>query len=79
MSDLVEVFALSLEVVAVSLSGEKSIVYNEKVNLSPDAGQEIARIKLNDIAKDQILFLNWTDEQGCSAAQPCYTHCLTNF
>jgi beta-mannosidase len=64
VSDLVEAFALSLEVVAVSLSGVKSIVYSGNVNLYPDAGQEVTRIKLNDIAKEQILFLNWTDEQG---------------
>ncbi len=76
VSDLAEAFALSLEVVAVSLSGAKSIVYSGNVNLSPDAGQEITRIKLNDIAKDQILFLNWTDEQGNAAAQPRSTSCL---
>jgi beta-mannosidase len=64
VSDLVEAFALSLEVVAVSVLGAKSNIYSGDVNLSPDAGQEIIRIKLNDIAKDQILFLKWTDEQG---------------
>jgi beta-mannosidase len=78
VSDLVEAFALSLEVIAVSLSGIKSIVYSGNVNLSPDAGQEVTRIKLNDIAKDQILFLNWTDEQGNAvrnhAAPVAYKH-----
>ncbi len=64
VSDLVEAFALSLEVVAVSLSGEKSMLYSGNMNLSPDAGLEVTRIKLNQLANDQILFLNWTDERG---------------
>ena len=64
VSDLVEAFALSLEVVAVAVSGETSVLYSGNVTLSPDAGLEITRISLNDIAKDRILFLNWTDEQG---------------
>ena len=64
VSDLVEVFALSLEVVAVAVSGETSVLYKGQVNLAPDAGLELTRIKLTDIAKDRILFLNWTDEQG---------------
>jgi beta-mannosidase len=64
VSDLAEDFALSVEVVAVTISGSKSIVYGGSVTLSPDAGKELTRIKLNQIASDQILFLNWTDEQG---------------
>jgi beta-mannosidase len=64
VSDLVEVFALSLEVAAVSFSNVKTIVYRGNINLSPDAGCEITRIKLNDIPKDAMLFLSWTDEQG---------------
>jgi beta-mannosidase len=64
VSDLVEEFPLSLEVVAVAVSGETSVLYKGEVNLSPDAGRELTRIKLNDIAKERILFLNWTDEQG---------------
>ena len=64
VSDLVEVFALSLEVVAVAVSGETSVLYKGQVNLAPDAGLELTRIKLNDIEKDRILLLNWIDEQG---------------
>jgi beta-mannosidase len=62
--DLPEVFELSLEVSVVSFSGVTSTVYNDKVMLSPEAGQELCRIKLNTIASDAMLFLNWTDEQG---------------
>ena len=64
VSDLVEAFALSLEVVAVAVSGETSVLYSGTMNLPPDAGREVTRIKLNEIEKDRILFLNWTDEQG---------------
>jgi beta-mannosidase len=64
VSDLVEDFELSLEVFAVSFSGVKTIIYSNKVTLTPDAGKELTRITLNQITNDQILFLNWTDEQG---------------
>jgi len=78
VSDLVEAFALSVEVVAVSFSGVKTVLYNANVTLSADAGQEIARINLTQIASDQILFLNWKDEAGAPmrnhAAPVAYKH-----
>ena len=62
--DLVEAFELSLDVRTIDFSGVTSTVYNDKVMLSPEAGQEICRVKLSSIDKDSILFLNWTDEHG---------------
>ena len=62
--DLPEAFVLSLEVTVMSFSGVKTVIYDGQVKLTPDAGREITRIKLADIAKGSILFLQWTDEQG---------------
>jgi beta-mannosidase len=62
--DLPEAITFPLEVSAVSVSGAKTILYSGSVKLTPDAGQEITRIKLNQIPEDSILFLNWTDELG---------------
>ncbi len=62
--DLPEVFELSLEVSVVGFSGVTTVVYGDKVMLSPEAGLELCRIKLNSISGDSILFLNWTDERG---------------
>jgi beta-mannosidase len=64
VSDLAVAFSLSTEVVAVSLSGSSKVIYSGKLELSPDAGLEIVRIKIADIPMDSILFLNWTDENG---------------
>ena len=64
VSDLPEAFALSLEVVAVTLSGLKSVLYSEQLTLTPDAAKEIVRVPLAQLANDQILFINWTDENG---------------
>ncbi len=78
VSDLVEAFALSLEVAAVSVSGVKTVLYTGDVTLSPDTGLEITRIKLTQLASDQILFLNWKDETGTTvrnhAAPLAYKH-----
>jgi beta-mannosidase len=62
--DLPQVFELSLEVSVVSFSGVTTVIYSDKVKLSPDAGQELTRINLNTISNESVLFLNWTDEHG---------------
>jgi beta-mannosidase len=62
--DLPEVFELSLEVSVVGFSGVTTVLYRDKVKLSPEAGQELTRINLNTISNESILFLNWTDELG---------------
>jgi beta-mannosidase len=62
--DLPEVFELSVEVSVVNFSGVTTVLYSDKVKLSPDAGQELTRITLNTISNESILFLNWTDELG---------------
>jgi beta-mannosidase len=62
--DLPEVFEFSLEVSVVSFSGVTTVLCGDKVMLSPEAGKELCRIKLNSIPSNSILFLNWTDELG---------------
>jgi beta-mannosidase len=62
--DLPQVFELSLEVSVVNFSGVTTVLYSDKVKLSPDAGQELTRVNLNTISNESILFLNWTDEHG---------------
>jgi beta-mannosidase len=62
--DLPQVFELSLEVSVVNFSGVTTVLYSDKVKLSPDAGQELTRVNLNTISNESILFLNWTDELG---------------
>jgi beta-mannosidase len=66
VQDLPEAFALSLEVVAVAVSGAITNIYKDNTMLSPEAGQEITRVKLSQIPEDSILFLIWKDEFGNS-------------
>jgi beta-mannosidase len=61
--DLAEAFETEVEVVAVSVHGPKTMLYQQKHKLSGD-GQELTRLDRRAFRQETVLFVNWTDEQG---------------
>ncbi len=61
--DLPEAFETEVEVVAVSVHGAKTTLYQQKHTLIGD-GQELTRLDRRNYRQETVLFVSWTDEQG---------------
>jgi beta-mannosidase len=61
--DLPHGFETEVEVIQVTVHGEISSLYKEKLTLTGD-GEEITRLNRRSFAQESVLFVTWTDEQG---------------
>ncbi len=61
--DLNQALETLVEVDAVSVDGEKTTLFSQKLTLLGD-GQEITRLNRRRFAEGTVLFVGWTDEHG---------------
>jgi beta-mannosidase len=61
--DLPQAFETEVEVVQVSVHGDISTLYKQKLMLAGD-GKEIMRLDRRSFAQESMLFATWTDEHG---------------
>lgn len=55
---------ISVEVLAVDVTGGTRALWNGKATLSPDKAQELTRVSLVDLGPNEFLLFSWRDGEG---------------